>query len=98
MIHYLKKHEKDAREMLTAGGADLDWKELRRQHWVQINRMQHERLIHLLVTLFCGFFFLTILLAAMISGIAGLYAVSALFLLLAIPYLIHYFRLENGVQ
>jgi hypothetical protein len=67
MIRYMKSHEDHIRAMLAADVPDCDWKELQRLHGIRIRRMQHERLIHLL-------------------------------LLLEIPYLIYYFRLENGVQ
>ena len=64
----------------------------------QIQFFQHERLIHLLVTLFVGllaivFFILFMLLKIILIGLIFL----VLFVLF-IPYIIHYYRLENGVQ
>ena len=65
-------------------------------HLIKINFFQHERLIHLLVTLFYALLFIIFM---------GLCWVSYLFLIIAsmlavflICYVIHYFRLENGVQ
>ncbi len=67
-------------------------------HKEQIKRMQHERLIHLLVTLFTSFIFIgaTIFFYLFPDTIKGL-----LFFILAILsffYFLHYYRLENAVQ
>ncbi len=59
---------------------------------------QHERLIHLLVTLAFGVFFLLALLIYMLNGGMALLVLAALFLLLLVPYIKHYFFLENSVQ
>lgn len=65
---------------------------------IQIGFFQHERLIHLIVTvtfailtvmsIFCCFFYLT----------PCLYLLILLLLVLLIPYIRHYYILENGVQ
>ena len=63
---------------------------------VSIGFFQHERLVHLLVTL--AFALMTIFsLAASLSQIYFL-PLFVLFLALEIPYVFHYYRLENGVQ
>ena len=63
---------------------------------VSIGFFQHERLIHLLVTL--AFAVMTILsLAASLSQFYFL-PLFVLFLVLEVPYVLHYYRLENGVQ
>jgi len=65
---------------------------------VQIGFLSHERLIHLLVTLSFALF---TLLTAMSLGTAdnpAMYALLFLLLCLLIPYIRHYFLLENGVQ
>jgi len=63
---------------------------------IKIKFFQHERLIHLLVTLFYALVFLIFF---------GLISLSYLFIIPTIIimifllfYIIHYFRLENGVQ
>ena len=65
---------------------------------MKLRDMQHERLIHLLVTLTVGIcFVLTTELAVVFQngllGIAGL-GMAVLF----VPYIWHYFKLENKVQ
>ena len=69
---------------------------LKEEHLIKIGFYQHERLIHLLVTLFYAvFMFLTILL----SYYNPLFIIIAFILLIfLIFYVKHYFYLENHVQ
>ncbi len=73
-------------------------------HLVQISFFQHERLIHLLITLFFGFiFFLSILIQFIIKTdlIIIFFCFSLLNIILwilLIFYIFHYFILENWVQ
>lgn len=65
---------------------------------IQIGFFQHERLIHLIVTVtFALLTFLTLFFSFAYETIAN-YLLLALFLLLLIPYIRHYYILENGVQ
>lgn len=97
MYNYLLSHEKQMNALLHSG-QEQNWENIKTYHLIQIGFMQHERLIHLLVTLAVTF----ITLGAYI--VSALYPCTALFLLdsilsvLEIFYMIHYFRLENGVQ
>ena len=63
---------------------------------VSIGFFQHERLIHLLVTL--GFAVMTVLSLLMAVTEVYLLPLFVLFLVLEVPYVFHYYRLENGVQ
>lgn len=63
---------------------------------VSIGFFQHERLIHLLVTL--GFAVMTVLSLLMAVMEVYLLPLFVLFLVLEVPYVFHYYRLENGVQ
>ena len=75
---------------------NINIRKLRDEHLVKIDFFQHERLIHLLVTLFyvvmmlvffgCSLLFIWFLLIAFILVVFVLF------------YVIHYFRLENGIQ
>lgn len=64
----------------------------------RIGLYQHERLIHLLVTLAFAVFFLLALFMFLVNGGIGLLILAALFLILLIPYIRHYYFLENSVQ
>lgn len=77
---------------------NTDLVKLKSELLTKIAFMQHERLIHLIVTcLFAVLLFLS-LIVFFVSQLATTLAVSALILVLVIPYIAHYFFLENGVQ
>ncbi len=59
---------------------------------------QHERLIHLLVTLAFALLFMISLTLALIKGGVGIFILTLLFLVLLVPYIKHYYFLENSVQ
>jgi hypothetical protein len=98
MIAYMKKHELFVREMLSKklGGEKL--RELLAYHDKQIQWMQHERLVHLIVTLFVCLFMLLSWGFAIINTSIPAIALAVLLLILSIAYIIHYYRLENRVQ
>lgn len=65
---------------------------------IQIQFFQHERLIHLIVTvLFAILAVISILASLMIQQLAVL-LLCFMFFVLLIPYIRHYYILENGVQ
>lgn len=77
---------------------DEELEDLKKEHLVQIEFMQHERFIHLIVT---------VLFALMLFISLGIFAasenpafalLSVLLLLPLIPYIIHYYFMENSVQ
>ena len=73
-----------------------DFKKLKEEHLIKISFYQHERLIHLLVTLFYAIFmFISIILSY--YNPLGLIIVLILMIFL-IFYVKHYFLLENNVQ
>lgn len=98
MLKYLKNHEQYIREILNKEGENYDWGTLRKYHETQIKYMQHERFIHLVVTLFFGLFSLLTFLFMTLSNTFATLLLSILFNILLIPYIIHYYKLENGVQ
>ena len=67
-------------------------------HLLKISFFQHERLIHLLVTL--AFALLTMLsfIFLFINPTIPTAILTGLFFVLLIPYIFHYFFLENSVQ
>lgn len=98
MWRYLKLHESFVREALRDQPPPAALAELKAFHLRQVRNMQHERLIHLVVTMFVATFFLLGLgFITLHASWTGLALVLLLLVLLA-AYLLHYFRLENGVQ
>ncbi len=75
-----------------------DFGEFQKEMCVQISFFQHERLIHLIVTvLFAVLAVVSILVNLFIQELAVL-ALCFMFFVLLIPYIRHYYILENGVQ
>jgi len=64
----------------------------------RIKFYQHERLIHLIVTM--TFAIMTVISFFMLvtEGTAAAVLLSVLFLCLTVPYVMHYYFLENSVQ
>lgn len=65
---------------------------------IMIGFFQHERLIHLIVTVTFAILTIAALLTSFFYTNIGLYLLILLFLILLIPYILHYYILENGVQ
>jgi len=98
MIDYMKQHEIYAEDSLRKNLTPEDLKELLAYHDKQIQWMQHERLVHLIVTLFVCLFTIISLGLAVILGSLPAMILFVILLTLSAAYLVHYYRLENGVQ
>lgn len=99
MYEYLKKHKKFVEETLKKEGKTYDWEGLRTFHCQQIGFMQHERLIHMFIMLFIALFLLlSVFTTLMYPTLIFMWALDIMLLVLTVPYVIHYFHLENGVQ
>jgi Ca2+/Na+ antiporter len=98
MEAYLARHEAFIRGQLAGAGDGVDWAGLARFHRAQIGYLQHERLVHLLVTLFFGLCTLLTLLFLVLHPQVPVGVLLVLLLLLLVPYVVHYYKLENGVQ
>lgn len=91
---YLEKLSLIEYSSLSEGERIKNKKEL----FIQIQFFQHERMIHLIVTsLFALLETLSVLGALIVPSIL-LFSLVGLFLILLIPYIYHYYILENGVQ
>lgn len=75
-----------------------DWKAVLEEHLIQIGFFQHERLIHLIVTVtFAILEIVSLLIAMSWPQISTLLLVLAVMVLL-VPYVSHYYLLENETQ
>ncbi len=94
----MKNEIKEYKELILQQAKDpeTDKKELAEKLLVRIGFYQHERLIHLIVTMSFGIFFLLSLILAFSN--AYFLALSALLLILLVPYIAHYYFLENSTQ
>lgn len=78
--------------------ADEEKARLKSELLIQIGFFQHERLIHLIVTvLFAVITIMSVLCSFMVINLALLLLIVMLLVLL-VPYIRHYYILENGVQ
>ena len=73
---------------------DLD--EVINNHLIKISFFQHERLIHLLVTLFYAI--ITILFLALLNISFIFFPIALILVVFLVLYIYHYFYLENSVQ
>ena len=67
-------------------------------HDRKIAQLQHERLIHLLVTIFVGLTLILMFLGSLLLDILLLYVLDFILTGLFIFYIRHYYLLENTVQ
>lgn len=65
---------------------------------IQIQFFQHERLIHLIVTITFALLTMMAMLGTLFVPQPALFALVVLLLVLLVPYVRHYYILENGVQ
>lgn len=85
-------------QQLEHNESGLSYEELCIEHEKQLAYFMHERLVHLLVTLtFAILAFVTFFMAVMNFSI-GMIVLFFAFLILLIPYIMHYYLLENSVQ
>jgi len=94
----LRQHIIFIENALKEKDRDFDWQALSDFHRTQIGFFQHERLVHLLVTLFFGVMFFLIVIAQLLMTNMGLLIISVILLVMLGFYIWHYFVLENGVQ
>jgi hypothetical protein len=95
---YLQDHEAFVRRVLEEPHDASYWEQLALFHDRQLRFMQHERIIHLLVTLTVAALALGAVAFVASTPMWAGFALAALLLGLVSAYLVHYFRLENGVQ
>lgn len=95
MTNYMKEHEIYILKMLQS---EEDLLAIVTYHDRQIIWLQHERLVHLLVLIITVFALMISLIGLVILPQLGTILLFLLLLALTIPYVVHYYRLENTVQ
>ena len=93
MKEYLEGYTKETEKLIKKG--NITEKDIEK-HLIKIKFFQHERLIHLLVTLFYAVFILLSLFIIRFIPLFGI--VIVIFLIFLVFYVRHYFFLENSVQ
>ena len=98
MRKYLTEYLKALETKLADADAALDYAELEQSHLIMIGFMQHERLIHFLVTILFALGFFITLAIYLLGDLIMMLPLLLLILGLLVPYIAHYYFLENSVQ
>jgi len=77
---------------------DRNFCEILKYHSQQILFFQHERLIHLIVTVLISIILVLSIFAIIIFKVFQIIPLAILLLILIVPYIMHYYFLENQVQ
>ena len=85
-------------ELLQAPPDDTDWTNANENHLTQIRFFQHERLIHLIVTVLFALMTTSVVVGLVSSSNIWLAILLIPLLILLFPYINHYYLLENEVQ
>lgn len=95
MTKYIKNHTAYILEQIAKNNVT---EQLHFYHRLQIENIQHERLIHLIVLcLFTLLFIGTVILLVFLGSLAFM-LLFVIFLIVEIFYVLHYYLLENTVQ
>ncbi len=92
--NYLEYLEQTSRKTLTEEERQKFLAEL----LVQIQFFQHERLVHLIVTVAFAILMMLSLIGCFLADTLLMPVLMLLFFVLLVPYIRHYYILENGVQ
>ena len=98
MKKQIEEYMKAIKGILSEDKPGTDWKEVAVRHLIKIEFYQHERLIHLIVTAL--FAVMEIICVATLLATSNLWALALMLMImvLLVPYIGHYYFLENSVQ
>ena len=99
--NYLEKMERQSVMWEKNDGIDMTEENKKREiddMLIQIGFFQHERLIHLIVTVTFALLTIIAILGTLLVPQPALFILVLLLLVLLVPYVRHYYILENGVQ
>ncbi len=97
MRYYMIAYEKFLTEFL-AHPREEDVAKIRKETLTQIGFMQHERFVHFLVCILVGLAFFIVLGMGLYFRTTALFLLALILLGLLVPYLLHYYFLENTTQ
>lgn len=98
MKNRMKEYIKKIDNLLKSKNAKTDWTEVEKEHLIHIQFYQHERLIHFLVTMLVAILAMLSLILLFLEFQIGVLLLFFMFIILLVPYLSHYYFLENNVQ
>ena len=98
MKKQIKEYQQRVQQLLILHHTKEEWKEIKEDYLVKIQFYQHERLIHLIVTVLFALVEIMSVFTVVLSGELSVIALVLAVLILLIPYIRHYYFLENEVQ
>jgi Ca2+/Na+ antiporter len=98
MADRIKQYIVYINQLLDSDRQDIDWEEEMKKHLVQIGFFAHERLIHLIVTVTFAILTVMCFLYTISNFSVAMVLLIFAFMCLMIPYIKHYYLLENSVQ
>ncbi len=96
MIDEMLKKEESASQPFGGSRADAD--EVINRHLTQISFFMHERLIHLIVTVIFAILTFMSMMFFIYCGEIMIFILTISLLVLLVPYIRHYYCLENNTQ
>lgn len=97
MKNYMKEYI-DKLDRIISDKKTENISEIIKEHLIKISFFQHERLIHFLVTMLFSLLFLITFLYSLTNLSIGIIILNITFIFLLVPYIYHYYYLENSVQ
>lgn len=91
-------YKKHIDALIEKDSPDTDWQKILDEHLIQTGFFQHERLIHLIVTVLFAILTFSTIAIGLIADYPYMFLATIMFLILLVPYISHYYLLENEVQ
>ncbi len=98
MKKYLEEYLEYIANILSEHDENTDVTKLRSEFLIKIQFMQHERLVHFLVTMLVVFVLILSICTYVLQGSIMLLPLILIVLGLTVAYIMHYYFLENSVQ
>ena len=94
----LKNYILELQKLLDSNEQIDDIEAFKRELLVEIQFWQHERLIHLMVTILFALLTISMIIVLFFYASIQVLVLLGMFIILLVPYIKHYYILENGVQ
>lgn len=95
---YMKEYINKIDEIISNNKKIDKIDELIEEHLIKIRFFMHERIVHFLVTMLFAIMFLITFLYSLNNFSIGIMFLNILLFCLLVPYIFHYYYLENSVQ
>ena len=92
------KYKAEIDEMLKNPPKDIDYAEEERKHLIQIQFFMHERLVHEIIMVLFALSTILVFIETVRTAEIFFAVLLVALLILLVPYIMHYYVLENSVQ